>query len=336
MAGDYVGVQSSPLTVRARRLLDGVVPEELMAPYVSLLVRERCLLAEARHLFGDDHSSNRLLTEGMAYLQDDGADGRSVLVPASPDLVLQRALARHAEDLAAEHRRLLDGQERLREAHAAQEAAADRSMDQLVQIITDQSRIHALEGTLAGSAQRDWLLLGDGVGGGRPTEHPTLRFGTVRCRAIYEMNRVEESAARERIDALVRAGGTVRLLPQLAVSMRLADEAIALLPLAESESAGALLVQSSVIVGALREYFELLWANATPYGIQEDDEGPLPPTQMKILRLLVQGMTEKAIADQVGVSVATVGRQVNAIRDALGVENRFALGVVAVQRGLLD
>ncbi|RSN53248.1 hypothetical protein DMH08_27820 [Actinomadura sp. WAC 06369] len=277
MASDYVGVQSSPLAARARRLLEGMMPEELLAPYVALLVRERYLLAEARHLFEEGHSVDRLIAEGMAYLQDDGADGRSVLIPASPDLVLQRALARHAEDLAAEHRRLLDGQERLREAHAAQEAAADRSMDQLVQIVTDQNRIHELEGTMAGSAQRDWLLLGDRLGGDRPTKPPTSRIDSGKCRAIYEMNRIEEPAARERIDALVRAGGTVRLLPQLAVSMRLADEAIALLPLAEGESAEALLVQSSVIVGALREYFELLWANATPYGIPEDGEGPLPP-----------------------------------------------------------
>ncbi|WP_143219917.1 LuxR C-terminal-related transcriptional regulator [Actinomadura sp. CNU-125] len=62
----------------------------------------------------------------------------------------------------------------------------------------------------------------------------------------------------------------------------------------------------------------------------------MPAAQMKILRLLVQGLPNQVIADQVGVSITTVGRHANAIRDALGVQNSFAIGATAVHQGLVD
>ncbi len=255
-----------------------------------------------------------------------------MLVAASPDLVLQRALARMAGHLAAEHQRLLDGQERLRAIQAPTDATAGGAMDQLVQILTDGGKIAELTLTLAGSAQRDWLILGARMAADASDATST----SANCRALYESRCVASAGERESVEAVIRAGGMVRLAPRVGMSMRLADEAIALLPLSERNPSGALLIQSSVIVGALREYFELLWERATPYGVPDVEEGPLPPIQMKILRLLVQGLSDTVVAERVGVSVTTVGRHVTAIREALGVQHRFALGVVAVQQGLVE
>ncbi|RAY15013.1 hypothetical protein DPM19_09690 [Actinomadura craniellae] len=312
-----------------------MIQNELLALYIPMLVQGGCPVEEATSLLGDGEHVELLTRQGMAYLQED-ADGHPALVPASPDLALQRALARLAGDLAAEHQMLLEGQERLRTAQRGTGSAVDGSMNQLVQFLTDQDRLAELTSTLVGSAQREWLILGDHIAGDRPDDARPPSYSRTRCRAIYESSRVESPAGRESVDADVRVGATVRLLPQIGMSMRIADEAIALMPLAEKSSAGALLLQSSVIVGALREYFELLWERATPYGAPDGQNEPLPPIQMKILRLLVQDLPDKAIADQLGVSLATVGRQLNAIRDALGVHNRFAIGVAAVRRGLVD
>ncbi|MFI0486773.1 LuxR C-terminal-related transcriptional regulator [Actinomadura sp. 9N215] len=312
---------------RAERLLDGMVPGELLSGYISLLVHGRLSRDDASEFLGGAANIDALVHGGLAYLHEGSA-----LVPASPDLVLQHALARMADDLAVEHRTLLDGQERLRAAQALADTTESGVMDQLAQVLTDHERLAELTSTLTRSAQRDWLILGArmAVGGANVTST------RAKCRAIYETQCVESAAERENVEAFIRAGGTVRLLPRVSMNMRLADEAIALLPLAERMSAGALLIQSSVIVGALRQYFELLWERATPYGAPDVEKGPLLPIQMKILRLLVQGLSDNAVAERVGVSVTTVGRHVIAIREALGVQHRFALGAVAVHQGLVE
>ncbi|WP_169806930.1 helix-turn-helix transcriptional regulator [Actinomadura macra] len=312
-----------------RRLLEGVVPGELLLHYLSLLARGRLSVEEAPGLLDGAGNIDALIREGMAYCH---GDDHSMLVAASPDLVLQRALARMAGHLAAEHQRLLDGQERLRAIQAPTDATAGGAMDQLVQILTDGGKIAELTLTLAGSAQRDWLILGARMAADASDATST----SANCRALYESRCVASAGERESVEAVIRAGGMVRLAPRVGMSMRLADEAIALLPLSERNPSGALLIQSSVIVGALREYFELLWERATPYGVPDVEEGPLPPIQMKILRLLVQGLSDTVVAERVGVSVTTVGRHVTAIREALGVQHRFALGVVAVQQGLVE
>nr|WP_237418099.1 helix-turn-helix transcriptional regulator [Actinomadura rayongensis] len=117
--------------------------------------------------------------------------------------------------------------------------------------------------------------------------------------------------------------------------MKLADEAIALLPLTPTGLSGALLIRSSVVVGALREYFELLWERAIPVWAASK-QVPLTPVQTQILGLLAQGASDENIARRVGLGVTTVRRHIGAIRDELGAETRFAAGVAAVRRGWLD
>jgi DNA-binding NarL/FixJ family response regulator len=117
--------------------------------------------------------------------------------------------------------------------------------------------------------------------------------------------------------------------------MKLADEAVALLPLTPTGMGGALLVRSPVIVGALREYFELLWEKAIPFGSAEA-AGPLTSAQSQVLQLLTQGLSDEAIARRMDISVNTMRRHWTAIRDALGVETRFAAGAAAARRGWIN
>jgi hypothetical protein len=66
-----------------------------------------------------------------------------------------------------------------------------------------------------------------------------------------------------------------RLLPEVAMKMKLADHSTAMLPLTRTGTAAALVVRAAVIVDALREYFELLWDRATPI------TAPGPPQQAR-------------------------------------------------------
>jgi DNA-binding NarL/FixJ family response regulator len=119
------------------------------------------------------------------------------------------------------------------------------------------------------------------------------------------------------------------------MKMKLADETVALLPLMPTGVSGALLVRSPLIVGALRQYFELLWERAVPVGTAEaaEAEPPLSSVQRTILRLLADDVTDERIARRLGMNVTSVRRHVSDIRNELGAANRVAAGAAAVRRG---
>jgi DNA-binding NarL/FixJ family response regulator len=117
--------------------------------------------------------------------------------------------------------------------------------------------------------------------------------------------------------------------------MKLADYTTAMLPLTATGMAGALVVRAPVIVGALREYFELLWERATPLGPQwrAAPGDRLTSAQQNVLELMARGLPDEVIAHRSGVSVTTVRRHIAAIMRRLGVTSRFAAGAAAQRRG---
>ena len=122
------------------------------------------------------------------------------------------------------------------------------------------------------------------------------------------------------------------------MKMKLADHTTAMLPLTPAGTAGALVIRAPVIVGALREYFEMLWERATPVG------APRPPrsgdrltlAQQRVLELMAGGLQDEAIARRLGVSIRTVRRHVAAIMSRQRVSNRCAAGAAAHRRGWIS
>lgn len=328
----------------ARRLLDGVVAQELLAVYTKLLAADGCPLDEAASLLGGSDPVEALTSRGMAHVRPDGPVSQPRLVPAPPDLALQGVLTELGRRLMVEQEQLLTGHRRLSEAtHRTSAGGGGGAADQLVQVVTDRAEISRLSYALINAARYDWLTLDNYVVETPVTEEtgfaPLPVFdGQVRCRAIYETTCAEHPVGVKTIEAAVRAGEQARLLPRVGMKMKLADEAVALLPLTPTGMSGALLVRSPVIVGALREYFELLWERAVPFGAAAAAPSPTPltTTQQSVLRLLAQGLSDEAIGRRVELSVNTVRRHITAIREALGVETRFAAGAAAVRRGWIE
>jgi len=242
--------------------------------------------------------------------------------------------------LATEQEKLLAGHRRLSEFRQTPADGDGSRLEHLVKIVTDRDEISKLSYSLINAARHDWLTL-DNYVLETPVEEstgfaPLPSFGEeVKCRAIYETKCAEHPIGAKTIDAAVQAGEQARLLPRVGMKMKLADEAVALLPLTPTGMTGALLVRSPVIVGALREYFEMLWERAVPVG-NSSPEAPVTPTQASILSLLTQGLTDEAIARRMELSTNTVRRNITAIREALGAETRFAAGAAAVRRGWID
>ncbi|GAB3275174.1 hypothetical protein GCM10027589_00120 [Actinocorallia lasiicapitis] len=326
--------------INAQRLLDGVVPEWIFTSYTKLLAERGCSEEDAHDLLGGRDQISELTSRGMAHLRPDGPLMPPRLVPAPPELALQGVLTDLTRRLAGDHERLISGHTRLSEFHQSPTSSAPAGTERFVQVVVERDEISRLSYALINAARHDWLTLDNYVLEAPlddSTGFPPLPVfdGQVQCRAIYETRCAEHPIGVKTIEAAVAAGEQARLLPRVGMKMKLADEAVALLPLTPTGMGGALLVRSPVIVAALREYFELLWERAIPFGDTAAADR-LNPAQARVLRLLTQGLSDEAIARQMDISVNTMRRHWTAIRDELGVDTRFAAGAAAVRRGWID
>ncbi|WP_046772382.1 helix-turn-helix domain-containing protein [Jiangella alkaliphila] len=169
-----------------------------------------------------------------------------------------------------------------------------------------------------------------------PVEPVRLDSG-VHWRAIYAPEALEIPGAMDEIDDLTRRGEQGRVLPGLPLKLAIADRRIALLPLSmELGHAQGLVIRESTLLDALVELFEVYWARATPLGSSSGgaaDEAP--DHDRELVRLLAAGLTDNAIARQLGLSTRTMRRRTRQLFDQLEAANRFQAGIQAARRGWL-
>jgi sugar-specific transcriptional regulator TrmB/DNA-binding CsgD family transcriptional regulator len=160
----------------------------------------------------------------------------------------------------------------------------------------------------------------------------------VACRAIYDRGAVERPGALAGAERVAAAGGETRVLPQVPLEMYLADDRLALLPLAPSgPDHTGLVIHPSGLLDALGDLFEGLWQRALPLGLAAGPatsaaEPLAEPERQRIIALLLSGFTDQAIAHQLGVSYRTVQRRIASLMDELDASTRFQAGVQAAIR----
>ncbi|MEV5006039.1 helix-turn-helix domain-containing protein [Streptomyces sp. NPDC055692] len=104
----------------------------------------------------------------------------------------------------------------------------------------------------------------------------------------------------------------------------------------------AVLVRPGALLDALIAFFESLWAGASPLVLTEDgldgaavsDRTP-PSEDLLLLSLLLTGLTDTAIAGQLGTSLRTVQRRIRDLIAFAGVRTRMQLAWEASRRGWL-
>ena len=178
-------------------------------------------------------------------------------------------------------------------------------------------------------------------------EFQRLKEG-IRYRAIYSSEALATPGLPKVIQAYSQAGEEARVSPELPMKLAIADRQLAIIPLivhapsddAPSQVESAVVVHESSLLNALATLFEVFWDRALPLsfssqagielGMEEDDgeRGPL-------LALLTSGLTDEAIAHQLGVSIRTVRRRIRRLMDHLGAISRFQAGLQAAKRGWL-
>lgn len=173
-----------------------------------------------------------------------------------------------------------------------------------------------------------------------PVEPISLAAG-VHWKAIYTPEALEMPGAMAEVNALAQRGEQGRVLPDLPLKLAIADRRVALLPLdLDVEHAQAAVIHESTLLTALHELFQAYWEQAMPISSQETDldtgtavTGQPHPETRQLIQLLASGLTDSAIARQLGLSPRTMRRRLRQVLDELSVTNRFQAGVQAARRG---
>ncbi|MFI1092877.1 helix-turn-helix domain-containing protein [Streptomyces sp. NPDC020917] len=172
----------------------------------------------------------------------------------------------------------------------------------------------------------------------------------VRIRSVLERAWLERPVFGPHVADLAAEGQEISVVESLPLKLVIADDDTALLPLdPERDEAGepvALVVHRSGLLTALISLFEQHFAQGWPLsggaaGAADDEpaaggtDGLPDAVDRQILALLHIGLTDAAIARQLGMGRRTVQRRLHALMTASGAVTRFQLGVHAHASGWL-
>lgn len=157
------------------------------------------------------------------------------------------------------------------------------------------------------------------------------------CRAVYDTDVLHDEALLSAVRRAVEAGEEARVFPDVPMKFLMSDSdrALIILPRAGGLEADALLVYPSTLLDVLSDLFEVFWRLAAPMGTGAAPQEGAPPDSDRLLALLTAGLTDEAIARDLGISERTVHRRVSRLQELLGARTRFQLGVQASRRGWL-
>jgi DNA-binding CsgD family transcriptional regulator len=173
-------------------------------------------------------------------------------------------------------------------------------------------------------------------------EYDVLAEG-VRYRVIYDRELLMLPGDPYMVSEAASKGEEARIAVDLPLKLAIADDDLALVPVADTAPGGepcAVLVHQSGLLDALVALFETLWVSSTPIlvganGHIDEDSPAEEPTagDMRLLSLLLAGLTDQSIALQLGLSTRTVQRRLHDLIKLTGVRTRVQLIWQATKRG---
>lgn len=177
------------------------------------------------------------------------------------------------------------------------------------------------------------------------TAEPVALGRGVRFRAVLDRAALAEPGIVTDAIRSLHNGVQLRVADQLPMKLVLADADLGLVPLAVTPDGepGAVLLHRSGLLDALDALFETVWRTAHPLElsgtggaaettVERGQEGPTD-LDRRILALLLAGLTDQAVATQLGVSPRTLQRRLRHLMDLAGVRTRMQLGGHAVRNG---
>ncbi|MGW1029573.1 hypothetical protein ACWD4J_38840 [Streptomyces sp. NPDC002577] len=179
-------------------------------------------------------------------------------------------------------------------------------------------------------------------------ERESMRRGLI-LRSVVERASLEDPGFAHSLAQVAAEGQQIAVADKLPIKLVIVDHDVALLPLdPERDETGepvALVVHRSGLLTALISLFEQYFAKGrrlhavdveADAEVEDDGPGRLDAVDRQILALLHVGLTDAAIARQLGMGHRTVQRRLHELMNAVGVATRFQLGWHAAVSGWLD
>ncbi|GAB3741402.1 LuxR family transcriptional regulator [Amycolatopsis oliviviridis] len=173
------------------------------------------------------------------------------------------------------------------------------------------------------------------------TVQPGSMARGIAYRVVYDSSVLQDDDGFAQVQSSIALGEQARVFPRLPLKLVIADSRRALIAVPNSDAGDvlALLIHPSMLLSALIELFESFWRMAVPVraGGPDDAEAAQEPTiaTRRLLALLSGGLTDEAIARELGVSERTVLRRISRLQQLLGAQTRFQLGAQASRQGWL-
>lgn len=325
----------SRLEEHAYRLLVGVLEAEPadLARDLGVTVAEAGRLLES------------LRAKGLASLRDYEDPPRFAAI--APDVGLGPMLLSTLESIELARRTVSDLADEYRSNIRRRDAG------QLVEVIVGRPAIRQQIRNLQLGARKELLWFCRSGHVVMPSEDNSEEFEMlargVRYQVIYERALLEEPGMIHNVAEGIRKGEQARATARLPVRMAIADRSVGLCPLVTDRGGPgeptAALIRDSHLLTALVALFESYWSSASPLHISggdyetvlvEDVGETIGSDDLYLLSLLVAGVSDKAIATQLGVSQRTVQRRIRALMDQVDADSRTQLAWQVASRGWLS
>lgn len=293
--------------------------------------------ADAGQLAKASHLPPAQVERIIADLESSGFAARSVsdpehVVASPPALVLRPRIADQERRLALAN----DALDQLSTLY--REGATRRQAPNVLDIVVGGDAVRQRLGQLKDAATStvevfvltEPILMADQE---NPEKTRALDRG-VSYRTIVETGVLGRPGFLDSARAAHEQGEDVRVLPTLPTRLIMIDRELALLPLrspGETEVSSALLVHPSQLLDLVISVFEQSWRRATV--LLDATAAEDTRAENELLRLLLLGLTDGAVAQQLGLSVRTVQRRVAELMSQAGVSTRIQLGAAAVRLG---
>jgi len=134
---------------------------------------------------------------------------------------------------------------------------------------------------------------------------------------------LQEPGALRKIDDWLAAGQEVRISDEVVPKVLLADGSVALAKV----SPDAAVVLRGPLARLAQSLFDAVWRHARPYRADQE----LGVEDAQLLQLMLAGLTDAAMAKQLGTSQRTVQRRLRGLMDAARVTTRLQLGWYALR-----
>lgn len=258
---------------------------------------------------------------------------RERVVAVPPEVAIDQLIVRRQDELETVR-------EAVRKLVAERAAGDGRRADELIEVVRGAETVRGTLLRIIESAHVEVLaLMAPPFIMENPLEPALLgmREG-VAYRAIYAEEVLGSEALTGILTAYSAAGESNRVAPTVPVKLVLVDRTVAMLPLVspiETSDWASVLVRESGLLDALIALFDSLWHQAIPLSTAGEADGSPTAEDRRVLILLVQGLTDEAVATRLGLSRRTVVRRVHHLMGLAGARSRLQLGWLAKERGWL-